>query len=233
MLTEVGEQVRAMRKYRRSPYFLEEGVWSCKVPSTSDPLKLPGGLCTFTLPHFHEKLMATEFNSLQGWALLLVKSLARRLSYLEILPQANTQLKGLHISDKNTTGTICPIFLSTVVCCLVCEYHCFILLLEIREEENKKQKKNRSLATIGLKWRWENGKRRSSNPSEHSMHVATFAQEVLRALANFSWWTLHQALGWIVSVKRDGESRGKCKSNIYDQNTVRLSSCQMRGWICF
>lgn len=46
----------------------------------------------------------------------------------EILPQANTQLKGLHISDKNMACTTCPTFLSALVCCLVCEYHCFILL---------------------------------------------------------------------------------------------------------
>lgn len=142
-----------MRKCRRSPYFLKEGFWSCKASSTLDPSKLPGSLCTFTWLLFCEQLMATEFNSLQGWALSLVKSLVRGLGYLEILPQANTQLKGLHISDKNTAGTICSVFLSTFVCCLVCEYHCFIFLLEIREDKNKKQKKNRSLATIGLKWR--------------------------------------------------------------------------------
>lgn len=39
----------------------------------------------------------------------------------EILPQANTRLKGLHISDKNRACTICPAFLSTLVCYPVCE----------------------------------------------------------------------------------------------------------------
>ena len=155
MLTKAGEQVQGMNKYRRSPHCLEEGVWSRKASSTSDASKLPGSLCTFTWPHFPEQLMATEFNSLQGWALLLVKWLVRGLSYLAIPPQANTQLKVLHISDKNTTDTICPIFLSTLVCCLVCDYHCFVLLLELSEDKKKKQKKNRSLTTIGLKWRLE------------------------------------------------------------------------------
>lgn len=84
--------------------------------------------------HSHDSIFVSswwpEFNSLQGWALSLVKSLVRGLGYLGILPQANTQLKGLHISDKNTTGTICSVFLSTFICCLVCEYHCFIFLLK-------------------------------------------------------------------------------------------------------
>lgn len=50
----------------------------------------------------------------------------------------------------------------------------------------------------------------------------------------FSWWTLHQVLGWTVFFeKRWRMQRKKCKSNLYDQNTVLLSSCQIRSWICF
>lgn len=36
------------------------------------------------------------------------------------------------------------------------------------------------------------------------------------------------------SEKRWRKQRKKnCKSNLYDQNTVLLSSCQIRSWICF
>lgn len=155
MLTKVDEQVHSMRKHRTSPYFLEEGVRSCKVSSTLHLLKLPGSLCAFTWQLFHEQLMATELNSLQSWVLVSVRTLIRGLCYLEVPPQANIQFKGLYITDKNRTSTICPVSLSTLIYCLVCEYHCLILLLEIREDGNKKQKKNRSLATIGLKRRWK------------------------------------------------------------------------------
>lgn len=36
-----------------------------------------------------------------------------------------------------------------------------------------------------------------------------------------------------VCWKEVEKAEKKCKSNLYDQNTVLLSSCQIRSWICF